>query len=477
MGKDINLEVNNMFKKTLKSQLSLTIAMVTLVTVTLISLLSNILINQKFKDYISQQQKSKTEEIVSSLNEQYNKNNHGWNEDFIHILGMYALYDGYIIKVYEDDGNVVWDAEQHDMSLCTQVMTDISQRMEETYPKISGKFTTSDYPLEENGKPIGRVSISYFGPFFLNENDFQFLSALNKILVGVGLFSLFFSIIMGWLLAKRISKPITNTIALAKEISDGNYDISFEGETNTKELNELVLATTHLANSLNEQEGLRKKLTADVAHELRTPLATVSSHLEAMIEGVWEPTEERLQSCHEEIGRITNLVKDLERLAKVEGDNLKPNKDFVDLSKIVHSVSRSLETEIYKKDLHLFIEGESVTVLADQERMRQVVFNLLSNAIKYTPKQGEIRIIIKETKDYGEIYVEDNGIGIPHEEQPFIFERFYRADKSRNRKQGGAGIGLAIVKSIVKAHGGHVAVESEVDKGSRFIIQLPKNQS
>lgn len=461
-------------KKSLKSQMALTIAAVVLITVVLISILSNIFINHKFKEYIIQHQAQKTKEIVSSLSQQYSKIENEWNTDSIHIIGMVALYDGYIIKVYENDGSSVWDAEYHDMTLCTQVMADISERMQEKYPYMNGEFTSNDYELTQNGEQLGSVTISYYGPYFLSENDFQFLSALNVILISIGSFSLIFALAIGWMMAKKISRPITKTIINAKEIADGNYKIRFEGEIEIKELDELVTSVNHLADSLNEQEELRKRLTEDVAHELRTPLAIVSTHLEAMIEGVWKPSEERLQSCHEEIKRITNLVKDLENLAKVESDDLLFNMTLVDLCEIAERTVRNFETDIYNKNLDVQIEGQSFLVLADRERISQVILNLLSNGIKYTPEGGVIKVEIEEKEKNVVIQVADNGIGISEAELPFIFERFYRADKSRNRKTGGAGIGLAIVKSIVNAHGGKVEVDSEIGKGSRFRIILPR---
>jgi signal transduction histidine kinase len=181
-----------------------------------------------------------------------------------------------------------------------------------------------------------------------------------------------------------------------------------------------------------------------------------------------------LQSCYEEILRIGILVKDLENLAKVESQILKLNKSFVDLHSLVVSVCTGFEIEASKKRIALAVAGKVCMTFVDEDRIKQVVFNLLSNAIKYTPDDGKITVTVQEKLNSFNVYVEDDGIGIPKEEIPLIFERFYRADKSRNRKTGGAGIGLAIVKSIVQAHGGTITVKSQIDKGSQFVICLPK---
>jgi signal transduction histidine kinase len=461
-------------KRSLGTQLSLTIMLVVLFAVAVISFLSNLLINRKFRDYIAIEQQRRTGEIVASLSQQYTSLTQTWDRGFIHTIGMYALYDGYIIKVYDNDGQSVWDAECHNMSLCTQVMSEISGRMRERYPQIAGEFVSRAYDLTQNGRKIGSAAITYFGPYFFNENDFQFLQALNSILLAAGAGSLVFAFIAGIFLARHIARPISKTVAITRQISQGNYAIRFEGRTRTKELDDLVSAVNHLAGSLSEQESLRRRLTADVAHELRTPLAAVGAHLEAMIEGVWEPSAERLQSCHEEITRLGKLVADLERLEKEESAGLKLNKVPVDLLELARTVSNSLEIDTRAKGLSLTVEGNSAFVPADRDRIRQVVVNLLSNAIKYTPEGGRVGLTVGEAEHNASFTVSDDGEGIPENELPFIFERFYRADKSRNRKTGGAGIGLAIVKSIVTAHGGTVDVESAPGRGSSFTVTLPK---
>lgn len=460
----------------LRTQLSLTIMMTVLFTIAIISILSNVIINREFENYIAKQQKKKADNIVANFNSQYNRQTDEWNIEYIHGMGMYALYDGYIVKIYDRNGEIVWDAQNHDMAMCTQIMHEIMERMEEKRPDISGEFISHDYDLSMNGKKIGSISIIYYGPFFLTESDFNFLNTLNMVLLIIGGISLILSLIIGSILALRITRPIRKTVYIAKLISEGNYDIRFEGKTKFKELDELAAAINCLTDGLAKQENLRKRLTVDVAHELRTPLTTLASHLEAMIEGVWEPSTKRLQSCYEEIGRLTGLVGDLERLAKAESDNLVLNKSHVDLMDIAHSCYNRYEIEANKKNISLMIEGTSSLAYADKDRMSQVMANLLSNAIKYTPENGHIRIEVQDTKNSSVLIIEDDGIGIPSDELSLVFERFYRTDKSRNRKTGGAGIGLAIVKSIVMAHGGTVEAKSNAEQGSVFTVTLPKKE-
>lgn len=475
MEKVINSMVN---KITIRKQLSFLILCVALIVIFLISMLSNILINKNFERYVVQQQEKKTKELIENIGLQYDSKSDTWQNDMIHAIGMYALYDGYILKIYNNHGISIWDTEKHDMSLCQSVMNQIVTRMEKEYPKLHGAITTKTYPILRGENQIGTAVLEYYGPYFLDENDFQFLKALNKILVSTACISFLGAFVVGSMIAKKISKPIINTVFMTKEISCGNYEVRLEEKTSIQELQQLVTSVNILADSLEKQERLRKQLTADVSHELRTPLTTVSTHLEAMIEGLWEPTKERLESCQEELSRLTHLVKDLEKLEKAESDVIKLKREPINMRELMDSVLMILEAEIYRKQLRVCILGETNPIFVDRDRIHQVMLNLLTNAIKYTKEGGKIFISFMDQKDAILMKIEDTGIGISKEEQPFIFERFYRADKSRNRKTGGSGIGLAIVHSIVKAHGGQIEVISEVDKGSQFLIKLPrKNES
>lgn len=461
-------------RHSLKTKLSLAIALTCLLTVALISFSSNFFIERQFAEYKIKQQEKNTDEIVKTISGQYNKTTGKWDIDFVHAIGMTALNSGYIIKVNDTTGNTVWDAEQCDMASCHQVMNDTTSLMKQQYPKSNGEFTSKTLDINQDNEKIGSVVIQYFGPYFFSEDDFSFLGALNIILVCVGIVSLLISFLIGFLFAKRISRPILKTASAAKQISDGEYSARIHEKTNTAEVVQLMNSVNQLAESLEKQENLRKQLTADVSHELRTPLTTVQTHLEAMLEGVWQPTPERLQSCYDEIVRIGKMMYDLENLAKVDSDDLKLNITKVNLREITKKVLTILEAEEMKKDLHISIDGNDTFFRADRDRINQVIFNLVSNAIKYTPNGGKICIIFSESKKSVTFSIKDDGIGIGQEDLPFIFERFYRADKSRNRMTGGSGIGLAVVKSIVTAHGGKVSVLSKMNEGTVFNVEFPK---
>lgn len=206
-------------------------------------------------------------------------------------------------------------------------------------------------------------------------------------------------------------------------------------------------------------------------------MANLSSYMEMMIDEVLEPTPERLQSCYGELQRLSGLISDLERLRQVENENLVLHKTDVDLRELSQVVIGNFESQLREKNLDGQVAGDMSVVSVDRDRMQQVMTNLVSNAVEYSTDGGCVRVTVEDTEDSGIIRVEDTGIGIPREDLKRIFERFYRTDKSRTRKTGGAGIGLAIVKTIVQAHRGTVTVESEAGKGSVFTVTLPKNSS
>jgi signal transduction histidine kinase len=235
-----------------------------------------------------------------------------------------------------------------------------------------------------------------------------------------------------------------------------------------------------LSRALGEQEAIRKRLTTDMAHELRTPLATLQSHLEALIDGVWKPDTARLAGLHEEILRINRLVADLEKLAHVEGDAGGLNCGAMDIRTLVEGIVRNHEPQFREKGVALRLtsaagdsRGDGSTLAVDADKLSQAVINLLSNALKYTPSGGAVTVDVCSKPSGTEIRVADTGVGIIAKDIPRVFERFYRADNSRSRATGGAGIGLSIAKAIVEAHGGTISAASQPGRGSEFLISLP----
>jgi signal transduction histidine kinase len=216
-------------------------------------------------------------------------------------------------------------------------------------------------------------------------------------------------------------------------------------------------------------------MTADISHELRTPLATLSSHIEAFLDGVWEPTPERLVIIQNEITRLTKLIKDLGDLSSLENEGASFEKKEINLSTLFSNIIESFEPLFHSEEIILEKSiKDNVFFLGDADRLNQIFINIISNALKYTNKGGRVYVVMEEELEHIHIKVTDNGIGISKEDLPYVFERFYRGDKSRSRETGGKGIGLTITKALVEAHHGTIKITSEQDKGTTVEIQFDR---
>ncbi|MCS4463631.1 ATP-binding protein [Clostridium botulinum] len=250
-----------------------------------------------------------------------------------------------------------------------------------------------------------------------------------------------------------ISKPILKVIDATNLISEGNYSKGIKEDYSIYEINKLIKSINMMAGDLDKQEKIRQELTKDISHELRTPITTMQAQLEAIMDGLWEPSQERLKSIYDELQRLNRLTVSIEDLSRCEGSKLRLNKSEVDLETVITTILTNFEKQLLDKDINLQVDLKHINIMIDRDKISQVILNIISNAIKYTPDKGEIfvRCFIKSDNVY--ISIKDSGIGISDEDKDYIFERFYRTDKSRARETGGVGIGLTISREIVKAHG------------------------
>lgn len=275
--------------------------------------------------------------------------------------------------------------------------------------------------------------------------------------------------------ARRIVEPVELMRQAARRIASGRYEERVPVQS-ADELGELAEQFNRMAASLQRLERLRRDLVADVAHELRTPLTGLSGSLEGLLDGVLEPTPELLARMRREVRRLERLVEDLQELSRVEAGQLSLRRRPVSVGESLEPVLARLGPQFREKGVQLVVEvpRSLPRVLADPDRIGQVLTNLLGNALQYTPAGG--RVVVRAWATEGEVAVSvaDTGIGIPSEHLPFVFDRFYRVDRSRSRAGGGAGIGLTIAKGLVELHGGRIWAESPgAGQGSTFTFTLP----
>jgi two-component system sensor histidine kinase BaeS len=461
---------------TLRFKLTASYLLVTLIAFSLIGVFANIILEKQFEQYVINNLNEKNNEIVATLESRYTAWGGNWDLSGIENIGMSALGDGLILRVNAKDGTALWDAMTHNSGMCAELLQKMAENMKSQNAAFQGGYTENKYPITINGAVVGTAVIGYYGPYFYTDNDLSFLNTLNRLLLVAAAIAAILSFVLGTFMAKRLSGPISRVIKTAEQISEGKFDDRVTETNDTREIKELTTTINKLAATLGTQELLRKRLTANVAHELRTPIANLQSHLEAMIDGIWKADAERLNSCHDEAVRLSKIVGDLETLARYDGEHVTLNIQRFDCSELIRRTAASFENEIQNKNISLIFHATEQYLEADRDKIAQVLVNILSNGLKYTNEGGKIEIAVTEIVEEIHLSIKDNGTGIAQEDLPFIFERFYRADKSRSRATGGSGIGLAIAKSLVEAHGGTISVDSKLNLGSEFVISLPNKQ-
>ncbi len=276
--------------------------------------------------------------------------------------------------------------------------------------------------------------------------------------------------------ARRIVDPIEAMRQAADRIASGRYGERVPVRS-ADELGELADQFNRMAASLQRLERARRDLVADVAHELRTPLAGLAGYLEGLLDGVLEPTPELLGRMRREVRRLERLVEDLQELSRVEAGRVELRRRATAVDELLEVVLARLRPQFLDKGVHLSVEvpADLPRVLADPDRVAQVLTNLLGNALQYTPSGGQVTVRAWAVDGEVAVSVTDTGIGIPAEHLPHIFERFYRVDRSRARAGGGTGIGLTIARGLVELHGGRIWASSPgPGRGSTFTFTLPR---
>ncbi len=268
----------------------------------------------------------------------------------------------------------------------------------------------------------------------------------------------------------RVTRPVTALTTAAGDLAAGRRDTRVDTD-GPGELRLLAEAFNGMADHLDREDRLRRNLVADVAHELRTPLAILQGSTEALLDGVDQPTPEILGSLNDEVTRLRRLVGDLETLAAAEAAGLLLRTDSVDLADIAASAADLLRPLANDRNLHLSVDNEPAALIGDGDRLHQIAINLIANAIKFTPGGGAITVSTRPDRSTATLAVVDNGPGIPDQDLPHVFERFWRG--ANRDKASGSGIGLAVVAELVAAHHGTVTAANVQGGGARFTVTLP----
>jgi two-component system sensor histidine kinase BaeS len=283
------------------------------------------------------------------------------------------------------------------------------------------------------------------------------------------------------LISYRVVAPLRRLAQASRRIAAGHYDERVEmgkedERTAVDELGQLGFQFNAMAVHLEETEARRSELIGNVAHELRTPLTTIKGTLEGLIDGVLPASPETLHELSRETDRLQRLVRDLQELSRVEGGAVQLDLEPRPVMDMVTEAADRLRRQYEEKGVDLMVDvpPDSPVAWADPHRIGQVLQNLFGNALQHTPSGGQVVVHLGAQGSHAIISVVDNGTGIASDDMPRLFERFYRADRSRARASGGSGIGLTIAKHLVEAHGGRIWAESDgLGKGARFSFTLP----
>ena len=464
----------------LRGRLIFMTLVVAVIAVVCVGLLSRRFTLNEFRVYVANNQETDLEGFRAVLQEHYHQHN-GWDgvQPVLEHVGRPA--DKQLILV-DTQRKMLATAPVEFAQSAIQISPDhnLTWRREE---RRDGRLMLDEMVLKSvphidlldaSGSAIGALYVAGMIPTGRVRNEQVFVGALNRTLLLAALISAGVALLVAVFLSSRILRPVAALTGAVRRMENG--DLSQRVEVTSKdEIGELGRSFNSMADSLTRAEQLRQNMVNDVAHELRTPLTNIRCQIETVQDGLAQPTGAVMDSLHEEAMLLERLIDDLQDLSLAEAGQLSLKLHQVsvneEIAQAVNAVKRQLDNN--KLAVRVEIPDLSPLILVDSKRFGQILRNLLNNAIRHTPAGGMITVGASQLNAEVEIMIADTGGGITAEDLPFVFERFYRADVSRDRATGGAGLGLAIVKQIVAAHGGKIHMESVVGQGTTVYFTLP----
>lgn len=436
------------------------------IVVSLITIVSSIVVlsvvwEQHFQNYTRDNIQRIADAAAGSIAEGYEQSHGDWYSGALSAASSAsALYDSVYLQVRKDDGTVIYDNGSD------KVFGSKSANASGTNVAVA--------PIMVDGKPIGAVSVRVPGPeTLITKADAEFRDKSYGAMIFAGGIALIIAVIMGAVFARALVRPIKRITNAAKQLKEGDYSAR-TGMKGTDEIARLGNMFDLMADSVESNRKLERRLVTDVAHELRTPLMAIQSTVEAMIDGVFKPDVERLETLNSEVQRLSRLVDAVLKLSRLESRTKPIERRKLDLTEMLSAVVATHQAYIHDAGLSLEFQCDPhVYVFGDADLLRQATANLISNAVRYTPEGGTITVMARKGDLMGQIIVKDTGIGLTPEDAKMVFQRFWRADAGRARSTGGLGVGLSVVKEIVDQHNGWVRVEGRPNEGACFTIYIP----
>jgi two-component system sensor histidine kinase BaeS len=413
-----------------------------------------------FRAYIEGEREDRVYWITAELEHAFEKSGR-WDQGTLADVAVHALLLGYEIRLHDVTGSQIVDTDRALASLSPLMTKRVASLSELRGRSEGGPYLP--YPLFIGGREIGLLEVRFLGPgrdvFFIRQSG-TFL--LWSVLATGGI-----AVLLSIVAAGVLTRSIHRLASAAEAVAEGNLSVRVP-VSGGDEVATLAGVFNRMAQSLENQEALRKKLITNVAHELRTPLSVMQGELEGMMDGVIPLDRKQIESLHEETGRLKRMIEGVEELARAQASALALRRQSFHLRPYLEGILGRMALTAKEKGVQLRLDcNEGATVHADPEVMSRIVLNLLTNALRATGAGGEITVRAEELGPGTVLEVVDTGSGIDPKDLPYIFERFFRSS------EGGLGLGLAIVKELVEAHGGTVKAESEPGRGSTFTVTLP----
>lgn len=453
--------------QSIRRKLSSNLIICAVIAIFLSALFVNFTIVNSFRRYVEGNQEKRNMRIVDFLGETYKRDGKWSKNSGIELLHE-AYMSNYCLTLMDNNKNIIWAMNPEDIRTKTHI------KMMEGSSK--GIYKTKDFDIVVDGKVVGYVTIGQYSSILLSQDDVNFKFAINKSIAISIMIAVIFTIIMSLIISKEFSIPIKEVSDTSISLSYGNYEARSNFKSDIVEIENLKESINDLGEKLKEQDTIRKRLVSDITHEIRTPLNILQNNLEAMIDGVYDITTERLEALNEEVIRFGRLLNSLNALKELDTAEMLVNRKVFSINELILSVIDDFSLAISNKEIKLDVmleKEKSYFIEGDYDRLKQVFINLLSNSVKFTGKGGKINIELNENDSFVIFSLKDNGIGIRKEDLPFIFERLYRGDKSRNKIKG-HGIGLTVVKKILELHDAHIDVKSSEGNGTIFKIYFKK---
>jgi len=453
-------------------RLAVAFAAVAAITALLAAVLISLVWNYQFDQYVKDNLQRVADGVAQVVAEAYPQNG-GWTMATLSVVPRLGTMRGVGLQVIDEANSVIYD----DASMAHQaagVTTGDTTNGEGQFV-LEPKGTVVVAPVVVNGQQVGAVRVWAYGEgALLTERDAQFRRGSFSALTIAALVAIAFASIAGMWYANLLVRPIEAITATARALRGGDREArtGLEGDD---EISVLGRTFDEMADAIEADRQLERRLTADVAHELRTPLQAIQATVEAMQDGVLPADEERLGVVRDETVRLARLADAILELTRLERGSMPFEMHRLDLGQPLRAAVDAHQALIESRDLTLLVDvADSALVLGDADRLQQAFGNLLSNAARYTKAGGRIEVQLATEGDQAVVHVTDNGVGIAEEDLPHVFSRFWRADTARASATGGLGIGLAVTREIVERHKGSIGVESVPEGGTRFTIRVPR---